>query len=64
MEDSGIEQRILQRFFTEMESNERIPREVIERLRGLHQQAQINSLERILDVLREGVRPHAENPEA
>lgn len=60
----AIEGRILERFLAKMQADQAIPPEVVRRIRELCERGQINSLDRILDAIRQGVKEHATNSAA
>jgi hypothetical protein len=59
-----IEGRILERFLTRIQADERIPPEVARRLQELCRRGEIREVSRVLDALRQGVEEHAKNSAA
>lgn len=57
----SVEDRILDRLFRHLESDETIPREVMVRIQELRQSGRLKSADAILDAIRAGVKDHAKN---
>ncbi len=57
----SIEERILNRLFRQLESDEAIPREVFRRIHSLRQSGRLKDVDAILDAIRDGVKDHAKN---
>ena len=56
-----VEERILDRLFRKIESDESIPREVVRRIHSLRQSGRLKDVDAILDAIRDGVKDHAKN---
>lgn len=63
-ENPTIEGRILERFLARIQADQRIPPEVVQRLRELCQRGEISEVNRVLDAIQEGVKEHAKNSTA
>ncbi len=57
----SIEERILDRLFRKLESDESIPREVVRRIQVLRQSDRLKDPDAILEALAQGVKEHAQN---
>lgn len=56
-----VEERILDRLFRKLETDESIPREVVRRIQGLRQSGRLKDPDAILEALAQGVKEHAQN---
>jgi hypothetical protein len=56
-----VEERILDRLFRKLESDESIPREVVRRIQVLRQSGRLKDPDAILEALSQGVKEHAQN---
>jgi hypothetical protein len=61
VEKSEIGAQIVKRFIREIDNDERIPSQVARRIRALYAQGRLDSVDRVLEALREGVREHAQD---
>jgi hypothetical protein len=61
---STVEERILDRLFRKLESDESIPREVVRRIQVLRQSGRLKDPDAILEALAQGVKEHAQNSKA
>ena len=56
-----VEERILDRLFRKLESDDSIPREVVRRIQVLRQSGRLKDPDAILEALAQGVKEHAQN---
>lgn len=56
-----VEERILNRLFRKLESDDSIPREVVRRIQVLRQSGRLKDPDAILEALAQGVKEHAQN---
>jgi predicted transcriptional regulator len=56
-----VEERILDRLFRKLESDESIPREIVRRIQVLRQSDRLKDPDAILEALAQGVKEHVQN---
>lgn len=60
----SVEERIVAKFVQKLESDQKIPKEVLRRLLLLWEEGKLKDPEAIIRAIREGVHDHAENSTA